>query len=68
MSLDVSATQRRIDQQLQSCHVYLHKPTGIRYCLALAIGGDNELHPISGKSMYASDEQLSNAEVWERQA
>ncbi|MCY1298790.1 hypothetical protein D9M70_482920 [compost metagenome] len=67
MSLDVSAAQRRIEGQLAQSIVYLHKPTNTRYRLAFTISGTNELHPISGSCKYATDDQLANAEVWEKQ-
>ncbi|MCY1308813.1 hypothetical protein D9M70_588500 [compost metagenome] len=67
-TMQPSAVQIRIEQQLQGCKVYLHKPTGVRYHLAMAVGGANELHPISGRSTYATDDELANSEVWERQA
>ncbi|MNR58268.1 hypothetical protein D3C85_1792250 [compost metagenome] len=67
-AMQPSYRQQLIEQQLEGCRVYLHKPTGVRYYLALALGGANELHPISGRSMYATDDQLANSEVWERQA
>ncbi|MGF6695021.1 hypothetical protein M2318_005116 [Metapseudomonas resinovorans] len=67
MPLDTSATQRRIEQQLSNGIVYLHKSSGVRYRVAYTSGGVSELHPISGACKYATDEQLTNADVWERQ-
>lgn len=67
MSLDVSATQRRIEQQLQGASIYLHKSSGVRYRVAYTSGGVSELHPISGSCRYATEDQLANNEVWERQ-
>ena len=45
------------------CARYLHKPSGVRYFIALNIGGQNELHPISGPCKYASDDHLANTEI-----
>lgn len=67
MTLDVSAAQRRIEQQLQDSTIYLHKSSGVRYRVAYTSGGVSELHPISGACRYATEDQLSNAEIWERQ-
>ncbi|TLX52787.1 hypothetical protein DN824_21935 [Stutzerimonas nosocomialis] len=54
---------RRINEQ---CRVYLHKPSGTRYRIVHTAGHAHELHPISGQCRYATDEQLSNPEIWER--
>ncbi|MCY1300246.1 hypothetical protein D9M68_930680 [compost metagenome] len=67
MTLDVSPAMRRIEQQLKSI-VYLHKSSGVRYRVAYSSGGVSELHPISGSERNVTDEQLSNPEIWERQA
>jgi hypothetical protein len=66
-SMQPSAIQRRIEQQLQGASIYLHKSSGVRYRVAYTSGGVSELHPISGASRQVPEEQLSNAEVWERQ-
>lgn len=68
MTLDVSPAMRRIEQQLQGAPIYLHKSSGVRYRVAYTSGGVSELHPISGSCRYATEEQLSNSEVWEKQA
>ena len=54
---------RRINAQ---CATYLHRPSGIRYHIAYTVAGVHELHPISGQCRYATDEQLANAEIWEK--
>lgn len=59
-----SATVRRINNQCGD--IYRHKTSGIRYRVAYTIAGTHELHPISGPCQYATDEQLGNAEVWEK--
>lgn len=62
------AAARRITQLCATGGtVYLHKSSGIRYRVAYTIAGTHELHPISGPCRYATDEQLGDAEVWERQ-
>ncbi|MDH4566136.1 hypothetical protein E8E95_05545 [Pseudomonas sp. BN414] len=66
-SMQPSATQRRIEQQLQGGIVYLHKSSGVRYQVTYTSGGVSQLHPISGASRQVPEEQLSNAEVWEKQ-
>jgi hypothetical protein len=64
-----SAAKQRIDMQ---CARYLHKPTGKRFYIAYTAAMMSELHEanelrgISGSVKYASDEQLANAEIWER--
>lgn len=67
MSLDTSATQRRIEQQLQGASIYLHKSSGVRYRVAYTSGGVSDLHPISGQSRRVTNDELANSEVWERQ-
>lgn len=59
--LQQSAVQQRIAAQ---CRPYLHKPTNKRYRLAYSAAGLNEMHGISGAVKYASDAELSNAEIW----
>ena len=45
---------------------WLHRPSGVHYRIAYTAAGVHELHPISGQCRYATDEQLANAEVWEK--
>lgn len=59
-----SATQARIDGM---CAVWLHKPTNKRYYVAYSAASMSELHGLDGGTIYASDEQLANAEIWSRQ-
>lgn len=66
-SMQPSYRQMLIEQQLQPSIVYLHKSSGVRYQVTYTSGGVSELHPISGASRQVPEEQLSNAEVWERQ-
>lgn len=62
-SMTESPTVQRINAL---CARYLHKPSGVRYFIALNIGGQNELHPISGPCKYASDDHLANTEIWSK--
>ncbi|AOE87513.1 hypothetical protein [Pseudomonas sp. TCU-HL1] len=57
---------QRIDARCQPLLRYLHKLTGIRYAAVSEAGGIYELSPIHGERKHASQEQLANAEVWQK--
>ncbi|MCY1419377.1 hypothetical protein D9M71_349650 [compost metagenome] len=57
---------QRIDAQCQPMLLYLHKLTGIRYTAVSEAGGIYELSPIHGEWKQVSQEQLADAEVWEK--
>lgn len=65
MSMQISATQKRIEEQ---CRIkrprYHNKATGKRYVLIFEVAGTCELQGIDGRSTYAKREDLDNAEVW----
>lgn len=67
MSMQVSATQKRIEEQ---CGIkrprFLNKATGKRYVLIFEVAGLCELQGIDGRSTYAKRADLDNAEVWEK--
>ncbi|MNU10686.1 hypothetical protein D3C72_2579860 [compost metagenome] len=48
--------------------LYLHKLTGIRYTAVSEAGGIYELSPIHGEWKQVSQEQLANAEIWQKLA
>ncbi|MDH4559174.1 hypothetical protein E8F11_29080 [Pseudomonas sp. BN417] len=55
-----------IDAQCKPLLRYLHKLTGIRYTAVSEASGTYELSPIHGERKHASQEQLADAEVWQK--
>lgn len=67
MSMQMSATQKRIEEQCGIKHPRYHnKVTGKRYVLIFEVAGVCELQGIDGRSTYAQRADLDNAEVWEK--
>ncbi|AYF90018.1 hypothetical protein SA496_22255 [Pseudomonas sp. JS3066] len=57
---------QRLDAQCQPLLRYLHKLTGVRYAATSEADGIYELSPIHGEHKHASQDQLANAEVWQK--
>ncbi|MHC5352239.1 hypothetical protein [Metapseudomonas furukawaii] len=55
-----------IDTQCRPLQRYLHKLTGVRYVAVSEIDGVYELSPLHGERKHASQEQLTNADIWQR--
>jgi hypothetical protein len=64
MTLDVSARQRRIDDQCRCA--YLHINSGVHYAITNKTNSVYQLDPICGASKYATEEQLANAAIWRK--
>ena len=63
----ISATQRRIDEQLGiNRERWHHKPTRRRFVLTLEVAGACYLEGLDGRTTEVSRKALEDNEVWER--